>query len=92
MMVEAAQVAGFGQDRERQDGSDAWHLLKTPKVDVVLEMTRSSFLQLVAELAESDHLAEHDAETSQLLLSLQQQGSRWRTEPCGRYLRAAAVY
>ena len=62
MVVEAAQVAGFGQDRERQDGADARHLLKTFEVGVVLEVTRSSLLQLIAELTESDHLTEHDAE------------------------------
>ena len=62
MVAEATQVASFGQDRERQDGPDARHLLKTPEVAVVLEMTRSSSFQLIAELAESDHLVEHDAE------------------------------
>ena len=35
MVVEAAQVAGFGQDGERQDRADVWQLLETPEVGVV---------------------------------------------------------
>jgi hypothetical protein len=42
MMAEAAQVAGFGKDRERQDRTDARHLLETLEVGVVLEVKRSS--------------------------------------------------
>ena len=62
MMVEAAQVACFSKDRQRQDGSDAWQLLETLEVGVVLKVKLSSFFQLMTQLAEADHLAEHDAE------------------------------
>ena len=48
MVVEAAQVAGFGQDREREDGTDPRHLLKTLKVGVVLEVERNSIFELIA--------------------------------------------
>ena len=60
MVAEAAQVAGFGQDRVRQDRTDARHLLETPEIGVALEVERSSFFQLIAQLAEADHLTEHD--------------------------------
>ncbi len=78
--------------RERQDRADAWHLLETPEVGVVLQVTCSPFFQLIAQLTEANHLAEHDAEHLQLLLRSLQLVSRWRTVPCGRYLQAAAVY
>ena len=43
-MVEAAQVAGFGQDGEREDGTDAWQLLEASEVVVVLEVFPSHLL------------------------------------------------
>jgi hypothetical protein len=62
MVVEAAQVAGFGQDRGCKDRADAWHLLETPEVSVVLQVTCSSFFQLIAQLTETNHLPKHDSE------------------------------
>jgi hypothetical protein len=53
-MVEAAQVAGFGKDGQRQDGTDAGQLLETPEVGVVLEVMCSSLFQLITQLEESD--------------------------------------
>lgn len=60
-MAEATLVAGFGKDGERQDGADAGLLLEALEVGVVLEVKRSSLFQLIAQLAEADHLAEYDA-------------------------------
>ena len=62
MVVEAAQVAGLGQDRESQDRADAWHLLETPKVGVVLHVACSSFFQLIAQLTQANHLPKHYSE------------------------------
>ena len=44
-------VTGFGQDRERQDRADAWHLLEAPEISVVLEVTRGTLFQTIAQLA-----------------------------------------
>ena len=63
-MAEAAQIAGFGKDGERQDGADARHLLEALEVGVVLEMQRGSLFELIAQLTESNHLTQHDAEHS----------------------------
>jgi len=62
MMAEAAQISGFSQDGERQDGTDAGNLLETLKVVVVLQVQGSPLLKLIAQLAESNHLTQHDAE------------------------------
>ena len=56
MMVEAAQVAGFGEDGQRQDGADAGQLLETPEVGVILEVMRGSLFKLIAQLVEANHL------------------------------------
>lgn len=50
------------EDRERQDRIDTRHLLETPEIGVVLEVERSSFFHLIAQLAEAEHLTEHDAD------------------------------
>lgn len=62
MMAEAAQVAGLCKDRECQDGTDAGDLLKTAEIGVIPEVTRSPFFKLIAQLAQADHLTEHDSE------------------------------
>lgn len=61
MVAEAAQVAGFGQDGEREDRTDAGNLLQTLKVDVVLKIERGPLFELIAQLAEADHLPGHNA-------------------------------
>ena len=50
MMPEAAQVAGLGQDSERKDRADAWHLLQALEVAVLLELRVSTLFQLLAQL------------------------------------------
>ncbi len=62
MMAEAAQIAGFSQDGERQDGANAGDLLQALEVGVVLEMESGPLFELIAQLAKSDHLTQHDAE------------------------------
>jgi hypothetical protein len=56
VMCEAPQIAGFGKDRECQDGTNAGNLLKTAGVGVVPEMKSGALFELISQLAEADHL------------------------------------
>ena len=72
MMTEAAQISGFSQDGERQDGTDARNLLETLKVAVVLQVQLVAQADRAAGRVESSHPARRG--TSQQLPSLPAQG------------------
>src|SRR5581483_4126285 len=64
VMVKAAQVAGFGQDGQGQNGAYARNLFQATEVIVVAEISVSSLFQLLPKLAKPAHLVEQNAEHS----------------------------